>query len=693
MDKIENIEYEYLSQTLEALKSIVGELSEKTENSISEITEFNKYLWENIDAMDIEERILGITSNEQYADITNSSLRKIRSLKKSLNSPYFGRITFVPNEEKITQNNDIYIGINTIMDDKGFYVFDWRTPIATLFYNGKFGPVSYKAPKGIVEGKLTGKRQYKIVNGKLKRVVDTELHLDDDALQEALRRATSDKMRDIVTTIQKEQNEIIRNTKSNSLIVQGGAGSGKTSVALHRLAYLLYQDKKANSNNMLIFSPNDVFSKYISGVLPELGEENVLQTTISDFASSYIKGYDHLETFTEFISRYYDGNNITDEQKELYKFKFSKEYKEALDEYIKRINQEFYFKDYVKAKGQSFDNGYMTKMLRNLGNMQISDKIDELAKSICEYLKVPYKSNRDLIRKSLKKQLEPKLNFKNLYNGFLSSEEFVSRFGKTDKIKGTSTLEYPDILGMLYLQFELYGYPKNDIIRHLVIDEVQDYSPLQIEMLRKIFSGATFTILGDVNQTINPYFKYNSLEELVPILGKDSEYFELNKSYRSSPEITEYTNSLIGSENEAARTSGDIPVLVKEVPKESLYTELVSDILTMKENGLSRIAIVTRSNNEARAIYEGLKDDVTELSIVSDEGETYTTDTLVVPATISKGLEFDAVISYNNQDNPYKEDDKYLYYVACTRAQHELVVYNEPKDIKKKVLRKEDSND
>ena len=133
--------------------------------------------------------------------------------------------------------------------------------------------------------------------------------------------------------------------------------------------------------------------------------------------------------------------------------------------------------------------------------------------------------------------------------------------------------------------------------------------------------------------------------------------------------------------------------MVKEVPKESLYTELVSDILTMKENGLSRIAIVTRSNNEARAIYEGLKDDVTELSIVSDEGETYTTDTLVVPATISKGLEFDAVISYNNQDNPYKEDDKYLYYVACTRAQHELVVYNEPKDIKKKVLRKEDSND
>lgn len=693
MDKIENSEYEYLSQTLESLRAIIGNLSSRVENSISEITSFNKYLWENIDAMDKEERLLGITSNEHHADITNTSLRKIRNLRKSLNSPYFGRITFVPSDEQITEDNDVYIGINTIMDDKGFYVFDWRTPIATLFYNGQFGPVSYNAPKGIVEGKLTGKRQYKIVNGQLKRVIDTELHLDDDALQEALRRATSDKMRDIVTTIQKEQNEIIRNTKSNCLIVQGGAGSGKTSVALHRLAYLLYQDKKATSDNMLIFSPNDIFSKYISGVLPDLGEENVLQTTISEFASSYITGYNHLETFTEFVSRYYDKENITEEQKELYKFKFSKDYKEALDEYIKRINKEFYFKDYIKAKGQSFDNGYMTKMLRNLGNMQISDKIDELAKAICDYLKVPYKANRDILRKNIKSQLEPKLNFKNLYKGFLTSEEFISRFGKPNKIKGSDILEYPDILGMLYLQFELYGYPKNDVIRHLVIDEVQDYSPLQLEMLRKIFNGATFTILGDVNQTVNPYLKYNSLEELIPILGKESEYYELNKSYRSSPEITEYTNGLIGVENEAARTSGDIPVLIKEVPKESLYTELVSDILTMKENGLPKIAIVTRSNKEAKAIYKGLKDHITELSIVSDEGATYTTDTLVVPATISKGLEFDAVISYNNQETPYEEADKYLYYVACTRAQHELVVYNEPTDIKRKVLKKGETNE
>lgn len=692
MNTFENSEYEYLSQTLGALRGIIGDMSESAEKSIGEITEFNKYLWENMDSMDKEERLLGITTNEQHANLTNSSLKKIRGLRKSLNSPYFGRITFVPQSDKISNNNDIYIGINTIMDNNGFYVFDWRTPIATLFYNSGFGPVSYKAPKGIIEGNLTGKRQYKIVDGELKRIIDTEIHLDDDALQEALKRATSDKMRDIVTTIQQEQNEIIRNNNSNSLIVQGGAGSGKTSVALHRLAYLLYQDKKATSNNMLIFSPNEVFSKYISGVLPDLGEENVLQTTISEFASSYITGFNHLETFTEFVSRYYDKGNINEEQKALYKFKFSKEYKDALDSYIKRINSSFYFKDYVKVKGQSFDNEYMTKMLEHLGNMPISDKLDELAKAICQDLRIPYKTNREIVRKSLRKQLEPKLNYKNLYNGFLSSEEFISSYGNPDEIKGNDKLEYPDILGMLYLQFELYGYPKNDVIRHLVIDEVQDYSPLQIEMLRHIFSGATFTILGDVNQTVNPYFRYNSLKELIPILGTDSDYYELNKSYRSSPEITEYTNGIIDVNNEAARTSSDIPVLIKEVPKDNLYPELVSDILTMKENGFSRIAIVTRSNNEARAIYEGLKDDVSGLSIVSDEGETYSTDTLVVPATISKGLEFDAVISYNDQESSYGEEDKYLYYVACTRAQHELVVYNEPKDVKKKTLRKGESN-
>lgn len=689
MAEFDAAEYEYLDETLSVVRKKLERTSREAEKSIGRLVEYNRYYWDNKASMDFTEKATHIADSEAYADVTNNSLREIRALQGALNSPYFGRITFVSDDidEDI---EDIYIGLTSVMDGTKFYVLDWRSPIASLFYNSKFGEVSYKAPMGEVKGILSGKRQYKISNGKLERVVDSELHLDDDSLQDALSRATTEKMRNIVNTIQEEQNEIIRNTKDRSIIVQGGAGSGKTSVALHRLAYLLYQDKDAKSSNMLIFSPNEVFSEYISSVLPQLGEENVLQTTFSDFASSFLTCFDKLETFSEFVSRCYDRDNMDEEKEKLIRFKFSDEYKKALDSYIKRVGKTFSFKDDVQVKNRTFSKDVLNRRFESYDNMSINDKLNELSREMCTALRLPYTTYGKTVKSSLKKTLTPTMNYRKFYNEFLASEEFVSAFGKKYKLKNNSFLEYPDILGMLYMHLELFGYPKNNAIRHLAIDEAQDYSPIQLEMIKKIFSGATFTVLGDVNQTINPYCKYGSLEEMTSILGRDTKYYELNKSYRSSPEITEYSNEILGLDNvESARTSSDIPVLVKEVPKESLFTELVRDISTMKENGLERIAIITRGDKEARALYEGLKDDVEGLSVISDDGKHYSS-TAVVPSYISKGLEFDAVISYNDADSPYSEEDRYLYYVACTRAQHDLVVYNEPQAVKTKKLTSND---
>ena len=244
-------------------------------------------------------------------------------------------------------------------------------------------------------------------------------------------------------------------------------------------------------------------------------------------------------------------------------------------------------------------------------------------------------------------------------------------------------LPYPDLIAMLYIKFELFGYPENNRFRHVVIDEAQDYTPMQLKMIKKMLNGASFTILGDSDQTINPFYKYDSLEEMEKVLGP-SKYIELKKAYRSSPEIMEYASKVTGKEIQAVRNSQNIPVVTKEVSREELFTTLVKDVLSLKENGFERVCIITKNLNEAKAIYEGLKDEIENITILSEDEKYSDSKTTISPVYISKGLEFDAVINYNSKENSYGEEDKYLYYVACTRAQHSLTVYNEPEKVMKR---------
>ena len=320
-------EKEYLEKVMEVLKELCDKHSDSIDSQIDSIQELKKYIWDNIyelDDMEVAGEMYNVNTNVGYA---NKRIADLHQLKRSLYSPYFGRIDFKRDKSRSNRIQKIYVGLNGISKDLEHYVFDWRTPIASLFYNYGIGKVSYEAPAGTITGEVSLKRQYKIANGKLERCFDSDLNIDDEYLQEILSNASSDKMTNIVKTIQKEQNEIIRNLIDRYLIVQGIAGSGKTSVAMHRIAYLLYAEKDLTSNNVLIFSPNDVFSEYISNVLPELGEENVLQTTFSDFAKSYIKDYKQLESFTEFIERYYKNEDFDDEEFKTIKYKLSNEFK------------------------------------------------------------------------------------------------------------------------------------------------------------------------------------------------------------------------------------------------------------------------------------------------------------------------------------------------------------------------------
>lgn len=672
-------EQEYLDYTQGVMREEIQKLTDQFGRNKEELIGINRYTWENRSEMDFVELANSFEDSKRQYKVTSDGLTQLRRISNAYGRPFFGSIEvdFDGDVEKV------HIGQISIRDGENIIVNDWRCPIASLFYNSALGDTSYETPIGKIDCRLLGRTQIKIEDGKIKRIIDSDIHISDDELQEVLSKSSDGKMRNIISTIQSEQNDIIRNVKDSKILVQGCAGSGKTAVAMHRISYLLYHDKnKSKGENVLIFSPSDIFSKYISNVLPELGEDGVMETTFSDFANTFVKRFDRIESYTEFVSKYYDGIN-TDEENRANKFKFSEAYSEALRAFIQKVANSYRFKDDFVFGNSTIPCDYMNRLLNleQYQNMPLQEKIDMVTDDIVEFFG---REQRDALRYRVAKALvKPTPDPRVLYNRFLESEEYVKAYGKPGKKLNIHLLEYPDLIGMLYMNFELMGYPKNELIQHLVVDEVQDYSPLQMEMIMKMFSGATVTALGDANQTINPYHKYESLEDMKKTIGFGTRYIELNKAYRSSPEIMTYANGVIGEENiQLVRNKTDYAVVKKEVGKDVIFEELVRDIMTLKSNGFNNICIVTKSIREAQAIYEGLKDTVPGIKVVSEKGDLEKA-TYVSPSYLAKGLEFDAVIVYNDEDNPYDKDDKYLYYVACTRAQHDLTIYNEPKQLLK----------
>lgn len=669
-EELEN-EKKYLDDTKKIIKELLESKDENIKQRADSITEMKRYIWENTGTLDDVEVATSMYDINENVSSTNEEIKTLYNLKKSLKNPYFGRIDFKKDGKVI----NIYIGLNGINKDFSFYVFDWRTPVASLFYNYEKGPASYDAPAGKIKGDITLKRQYKISDGILERCFNSDINIDDDYLQEILSTASSEKMTNIVNTIQKEQNEIIRNVTDKYLIVQGIAGSGKTSVALHRIAYLLYKEKDLNSNNILIFSPNDVFSEYISQVLPELGEENVLETTFSDFASSYLKN--KLETFTNFIERYYNNSKNDDSNYELTKYKQSDEFKKILDEKIDSLQNDISFTKGFKLNNIVITKNQLNEMIKEkYKTIPLFERLEFMSENLCDLINISYNKYGKTIYNSIKERLNISININEVYNDIIKDVKeklAIKDAGKDKKIY------YEDIIPLMYLNFELNGYPSNRGIKHIIIDEAQDYTLLQLTMLKKIFKTATFTILGDVNQTINPYYKYEKLDKINEIFDNKGKYIELSKTYRSSEDIIDYTNKIININNVCSvRRSNNIPVNVKDVTKSEIKEELINDINNLRDNKIKRIAIITKNYEQALELYKKLKEDLENLLLIDNKEKSKMGDLVILPSYISKGLEFDGVIAYSSNNTDYDEKDKYLYYVVCTRAQHSLSIYNEP---------------
>lgn len=667
--KVEREEFEreknYLNKTVSLVRKKISKLGQELYDDDSKVLEFKKLIWDTHAEMDPTEMRNMMAESDLQVTIMQSKGNYLQRLFRVQNKPYFGSIRFKDNEGE----EDIYIGITHVEDKLNYYVHDWRSPICSMFYDFETGPAYYKAPAGIIKGEITRKRQYIIEDAELKNIFDNDLNISDSLLQEVLAEESSDKMKNIVNTIQEEQNKVIRNTKDKNLIVEGIAGSGKTSVALHRIAFLLYRIPNLTSNNVVVFTPNKVFSEYISNVLPELGEENTYDMTFYDLLCQNINEYKDIENFTDFISRYYK-DNISDFN--LIKYKQSDEIINDIDDYINNLltkvkfTNKLEYDDFIEV-----DTDELNSMLTyKYKNFPLFERIKEMSKRIASNNYKGSIKNASSIEKKLKELLNIELDLKVIFTDFYNSDYF--KYKHKEKVND-KYLYYEDACIFLYIKSLLVGFNTNHVIKQIVIDEAQDYNKLQYLIIKKTFKTSNYTILGDTNQTINPYYKYNSLEELTSIFDS-SKYITLTKTYRSTGKIIDYTNKILGlSHVTAIRNDKASDIIFRNnVTKNDFLT----DINNLKNTSKS-IAIITKNDKEAEDVYNLLKDNT---DIVLIDGFSHIKrDLVVVPSYIAKGLEFDSVIIYTDIDNKYQEKDKYLYYVACTRAQHNLIIYNNDK--------------
>lgn len=666
--KIEREEFErernYLNKTVSLIRKKISKLGQELFDDDSKVLEFKKLIWDTHTEMDPNEMRSMMAESDLQVSIMQSKGNYLQRLFRIQNKPYFGSIRF---KEEGSEEDNIYIGITHVEDKLDYYVHDWRSPICSMFYDYETGPASYKAPSGIIKGNIIKKRQYIIEDAELKHIFDNDLNISDSLLQEVLAEESSDKMKNIVNTIQEEQNKVIRNTEDKNLIVEGIAGSGKTSVALHRIAFLLYRIPNLTSSNVVVFTPNKVFSEYISNVLPELGEDNTYDMTFYDLLCQNINEYKDIENFTDFISRYYKSNV---DNYDMVKYKQSDEIIKDIDSYINNLlstikfNNKLEYDNFIEIDTEELNNMLNYKYNR----FPLFERIKEISKRIASNNYEGSTKNASSIEKKLKELLNIKLDLKDIFNNFYQSEYSKYKDKVNDKY-----LYYEDACIFLYIKSLLVGFNTNHVIKEIVIDEAQDYNKLQYLIIKKTFKTSNYTILGDTNQTINPYYKYDSLEELTSIF-ESSKYITLTKTYRSTGKIIDYTNKILGLNHVTAIRNDKASDIIfrNNITKNDFLTD-INNLKTISKS----IAIITKNDKEAEKVYNMLKDDL-DIMLIDGFGHIKR-DLVVVPSYVAKGLEFDSVIIYTDEDNKYQEKDKYLFYVACTRAQHNLIIYNNSK--------------
>lgn len=680
----------------------------------------------NYDQLDFENNRLNQTisiAEEQLSSLRKNSEKvreEILEAKKQLNSPYFARIDFKFQDEDEYEN--IYIGRSSLIDDDSseIYVYDWRSPISSIFYRFGIGEAFYEAPSGKITGEVNLKRQYEISNGKLEYFFDADIQIIDEFLRKMLSQNTSSKMKTIVETIQKDQDMIIRNMEMDLMMVQGVAGSGKTSVALHRAAYLMYQglSDKLSSNNILIISPNTLFEQYISNVLPELGEKNVNSKTFEELIFNILNG-PKIETRNELLETLLSSNNNL--MKSSMEFKFSSEFVEILNRFINDLPRRWIdFKDvYYDGKHISSRQLSKNRILNEKRSTTLSSRLKHLEASILEEVHKNHKNRLEKLTdfvttykehsfeleetarmlsiyestrlvKKIRKFTE--LNSLELYRKLFINKSYFYSLSKgmdlpeniedildsTFKNLNNDVLSYGDAVALSFLNLKLNTNNGYSEIRQIVIDEAQDYYPIHFEILNLLFPKSRYTILGDINQTIGKQENLSLYERVNKILcKKKSTLITMDKSFRSTSEILEFSKKFLNDDfkiNSFSR-KGNAPIVHSSSTLAELKDNIINEIKTSIENNYKSIGLICKTEKEASSLYEILKYEI-QIKLIKSDSMATLDGTFIIPIYLSKGLEFDSVLILNTDKNTYySKDDKNLLYIACTRALHKLSLF------------------
>ena len=699
-----------LAQTISLAEEQLKQAKEAADKKKSEIIEAKKDVRENtehgITSLYTSDGFEALVELSQYINPVTDKIidyeeeeHKILLLEKMIKSPYFARIDFKFDDED--EFEKIYIGRSSLRKNsyQEMYVYDWRSPIASVFYRFMTGEAFYDAPCGRVTGELNLKRQYEIKNGTLEYFFDSDVQIVDEFLRQLLSQNTTAKMKAIVETIQHEQDVVIRDMENDLLMVQGVAGSGKTSIALHRAAYLMYQglQTKLSANNIMIISPNSIFEQYISNVLPELGEDNVISSVFEDILSELLNGR-KIQSRNDFLENLIVNSKYKEISRNSIEFKTSSFFREILDQFLIDIPRQWIEFEDVYYEGKCVVSGQILKD-KILGRPEtpLGIKLEQSEDYILEQIFGTgkgrgHKEEKNLIKQEIQKFI--KIDIVELYKILFSNEAYfyslLQNSNPSQNIKNiwkytkenleADSLYYDDAIAIAYLYLKIYGTNKYKNIKQVVIDEAQDYYPLQYEIFNFLFSNAKFTILGDMKQTLAKKEDISFYEQIQKILNKKkSSLIMLDKSFRCTNEILNFSLKFIeqSSQIKSFNRNGDSPKVYIADNSEIFIDEIVKEIKLCQEKGFQSICLICKTEKNSTYLFNKIKHKL-DIQLIKNGSVSDLQGVFILPVYMSKGLEFDTVLICDaDSQNYHDEDDKNLLYVACTRALHKLSLFCE----------------
>lgn len=710
---MDNIEFQ---KEKENLKNII----EKYED----VMEYYNQRIEAIPRIYMNNEVMIKNSIEMYSE-------KLRLMKKSVNKPYFARLDFARDGE--AKPEQLYIGkVGVIDEDNNNITIDWRAPVSSMYYDSNIGRASYKAPGGVCTGELLLKRQYDIENRELKSYQDVDTVSNDELLRPYLGASADNRLKNIVSTIQQEQNAIIREPLNENIIVQGVAGSGKTTVALHRIAYLVYNYRdNIKPNQYLVIGPNKFFVNYISGVLPDLDVENIKQLTYEELCAEFLN--ENIKLIDE--DRKLIQSIVNEDLLNYEKIKVSMQFKEALDKFIKEMKENIIPEKGIEIKGYniissdiiksiyfsieelgSYDN-IKTKLNRT--SLILSKYIEDNYDLIMSEIKKQYKKNIATTSKELNKNELEKISFieKELKNGY---KKYIKKYFSSlipnilnvyiaflnnikkyinidlcnnmkEKIQKNilniknKNVEFEDLSALIYLKSKISGIEQYEQYRQVAIDEAQDFGDFSFYALKYLLKNATFSIFGDLAQSIYQYRGIESWKSVINNTFNDKcEMKYLLKSYRTTTEIMNSANNITGYINlntakPVIRHGKKVSYIKYNTSDEQINT--IKNILKQyNEKEYKTVAIICKNEEEATLINNKLRNKEFVINNITDSDTQYNGGICTITSYLAKGLEFDGVVVANASENEYnssKAINMKLLYVAMTRPLHELnILYN-----------------